>query len=65
MLRTETYSALTCGQVLRTNVDAHSLVVHELGGVEPDLARRVFATKYHGPVTNDTAFTGDPRGTYE
>ena len=40
-------------------------MVHELSGVESDLARRVFARKYHDPVTNDTAFTSDPRDTYE
>ena len=57
--------ALTCGQVLHVNVDADTFVVHELGGTEPDLARRAFAHKYHDPVTNDTVFTGDPRDTYE
>ena len=42
-----------------------TLVVHELGGVEPDLARRAFAPKYHDPVTNEAVFTYDPRDTYE
>ena len=57
--------ALAGGQVLHVNVDADSLVVHELGGVEPDLAHRVFAPKYHDPVTNDTVLTSDPRDTHE
>ena len=57
--------ALTCGQVFLVSVDADSLVDRELGGVDPDLARRVFAPRYHDPVTNDTAFTSNQRNTYE
>ena len=56
---------LTCGQVLRCNVDADSLVAHELGGVDLDLARRAFAPKYHDPVPGDTAFASGQRDTYE
>ena len=33
--------ALTCGQVLRAKIDEDSLVVHELGGADPDLAKYV------------------------
>ena len=56
--------AFTCGQVLHANADADSPVIHELGGVDPDLARRIFAPKCHNPVTDDTVSTSCPCDTY-